>query len=105
MPDTVDAYTHRIGRTGRAEETGEAFTFAMPVDALMVRDIERLFGKKLERRQLEAFNYEGFNPENALAHNSSQSSPPSYSNQRSNGNGRNPRNQDRRQNIRSRNGR
>jgi ATP-dependent RNA helicase RhlE len=105
MPDTVDAYTHRIGRTGRAEETGEAFTFAMPEDALMVRDIERLLGKKLERRQLEAFNYEGFNPENALAHNSSQSSPRSYSNQRSNGNGRNPRNQDRRQNIRSRNGR
>ena len=29
MPDTVDAYTHRIGRTGRAEQTGEAFTFAV----------------------------------------------------------------------------
>ena len=27
MPDTVDAYTHRIGRTGRAEQSGEAFTF------------------------------------------------------------------------------
>ena len=26
MPDTVDAYTHRIGRTGRAEKTGDAFS-------------------------------------------------------------------------------
>jgi ATP-dependent RNA helicase RhlE len=29
MPDTVDAYTHRIGRTGRAHQTGEAFTFSV----------------------------------------------------------------------------
>jgi ATP-dependent RNA helicase RhlE len=66
MPDTVDAYTHRIGRTGRAEETGEAFTFAMPEDAAMVRDIEKAIGKRLERRQLADFDYGGFNPQIAL---------------------------------------
>jgi ATP-dependent RNA helicase RhlE len=32
MPDTVDAYIHRIGRTGRAQATGKAFTFCTPED-------------------------------------------------------------------------
>lgn len=64
MPDTVDAYTHRIGRTGRAEELGEAFTFAIPdEDAIMVRDIEKVLGKPLERRRLESFDYGDFTPE------------------------------------------
>ncbi|MCB0092272.1 MAG: DEAD/DEAH box helicase, partial [Caldilineaceae bacterium] len=38
MPDTVDAYTHRIGRTGRAHATGEAFTFMEQGDESMVRE-------------------------------------------------------------------
>jgi len=63
MPDTVDAYTHRIGRTGRAERTGEAFTLATYADALMVRDIEKLLGEKLERRRLDGFEYGEFDPE------------------------------------------
>ena len=37
MPNTVDAYIHRIGRTGRMEQTGEAFTFTLPEDELLVR--------------------------------------------------------------------
>jgi len=57
MPDTVDAYTHRIGRTGRAELTGEAFTFVTPKDELMVREIERLLGTRVERRKLANFDY------------------------------------------------
>jgi ATP-dependent RNA helicase RhlE len=57
MPDTVDAYTHRIGRTGRAEQTGEAFTFTSPADEWLVRDIERLLGTRIERRRLEDFDY------------------------------------------------
>jgi ATP-dependent RNA helicase RhlE len=60
MPDTVDAYTHRIGRTGRAQETGEAFTFATPDDAPMVRSIERLLGYRINRRELDGFAYEDF---------------------------------------------
>jgi ATP-dependent RNA helicase RhlE len=60
MPDTVDAYTHRIGRTGRAEQSGEAFTFATPADEPMVRDIERVLGTALERRRLTGFDYGGF---------------------------------------------
>ena len=63
MPDTVNAYTHRIGRTGRAERTGEAFTLATYGDALMVRDIERVLGERIERRRLDGFEYDDFAPE------------------------------------------
>lgn len=57
MPDTSDAYTHRIGRTGRAAKTGDAFTFIGCEDEEMVRSIERVLGEKLERRTLDGFDY------------------------------------------------
>jgi superfamily II DNA/RNA helicase len=57
MPDTADAYTHRIGRTGRAAKTGDAFTFMTREDGDMVRSIERVLGEKVERRTLEGFDY------------------------------------------------
>jgi ATP-dependent RNA helicase RhlE len=63
MPDTVDAYTHRIGRTGRIEKSGEAFTFAEPEDEAMVRQIEKVLGAPIERRRLPGFEYHGFVPE------------------------------------------
>ncbi|MCL2615907.1 MAG: DEAD/DEAH box helicase [Dehalococcoidia bacterium] len=58
MPDTTDAYTHRVGRTGRIDQTGEAYTFICPEDAEMVHAIERMLGKKVERRLLTGFNYD-----------------------------------------------
>jgi ATP-dependent RNA helicase RhlE len=57
MPDTADAYTHRIGRTGRAAKTGDAFTFIVREDEDMVRSIERVLGEKVERRILKDFDY------------------------------------------------
>lgn len=57
MPDTVDAYTHRIGRTGRAAKTGDAFTFIIPEDETMVCSIERVLGENVERRTLDGFDY------------------------------------------------
>ncbi|MBF0329751.1 MAG: DEAD/DEAH box helicase [Nitrospirae bacterium] len=57
MPDTSDAYTHRIGRTGRAAKTGDAFTFITREDADMVRSIERVLGETVERRTIEGFDY------------------------------------------------
>ncbi len=57
MPDTADAYTHRIGRTGRATKTGDAFTFITHEDEEMVRSIERVLGEKVERRILKGFEY------------------------------------------------
>jgi ATP-dependent RNA helicase RhlE len=58
MPDTVDAYTHRIGRTGRAAKTGDAFTFMTREDGEMVRSIERVLGNRVERRTLPGFDYQ-----------------------------------------------
>ena len=58
MPDTVDAYTHRIGRTGRAEKTGDAFTLITREDEDIVRSIERMLGEKVERRTINGFAYE-----------------------------------------------
>jgi ATP-dependent RNA helicase RhlE len=57
MPDTTDAYTHRIGRTGRAAKTGDAFTFVTHEDEAMVRSIERVLGDKVERRTVKGFDY------------------------------------------------
>jgi len=57
MPDTADAYTHRIGRTGRAAKTGDAFTFVTREDEDMVKSIERVLGEKVERRTLKGFDY------------------------------------------------
>ncbi|MGI9569027.1 MAG: helicase-related protein, partial [Desulfobulbia bacterium] len=47
MPGTTEAYTHRTGRTGRANKTGEAFTFATADDHKMVKNLERALKEKL----------------------------------------------------------
>jgi len=57
MPDCPDSYTHRIGRTGRAEKTGDAFTFVTREDEAMVHSIERVLGARVERRLLQGFDY------------------------------------------------
>lgn len=57
MPDTADAYIHRIGRTGRAQRTGDAFTLVTPEDNDMIRSLERIMGQPLKREILEEFDY------------------------------------------------
>ena len=57
MPDTSDAYIHRIGRTGRAERTGDAFTLVTPEDSDMVRALEKIMGKPLPKLTLPDFDY------------------------------------------------
>jgi ATP-dependent RNA helicase RhlE len=57
MPDTSDAYIHRIGRTGRAEKTGDAFTFVTPDDGDLVRTLEKIIGHPLLRQTLPGFDY------------------------------------------------
>jgi ATP-dependent RNA helicase RhlE len=59
MPDTADTYTHRIGRTGRACNTGEAFTFIAQADEPLVRQVEKILGARIERRSLPGFVPEG----------------------------------------------
>lgn len=47
LPDVPETYIHRIGRTGRAGNSGVAFTFCTQDEHMMVRDIQKLMGKKL----------------------------------------------------------
>lgn len=57
MPDTVEAYTHRIGRTGRADKSGDAFSFVTSQERDLVWSIEHVLGEQIERRTLEDFDY------------------------------------------------
>ncbi|RIK29866.1 MAG: RNA helicase [Anaerolineae bacterium] len=57
MPDTADAYIHRIGRTGRAQRTGDAFTLVTDEDKDMIRTLERIMGQPLKRETLADFDY------------------------------------------------
>jgi len=50
MPDTSEAYTHRIGRTGRMRSVGAAISLVTPEDLPMLRAIEKMLGHRLERR-------------------------------------------------------
>jgi len=84
MPDTVDAYTHRIGRTGRAHRTGEALTFVTRDDEPLVRAIEKVLGKRIERRRLPGFNYGGFASESQSQGNRPKQSQRTRSNRKHN---------------------
>jgi len=63
IPDTADAYVHRIGRTGRAEREGQAFTLVTPEDEKMVRDIEKRVGYKIPTVWLDNFDYKAAAPQ------------------------------------------
>jgi ATP-dependent RNA helicase RhlE len=63
MPDSVDAYIHRIGRTGRAQATGAALTLCVPEDEVMIREIEHILGTKIKRERLTGFDYSQHAPE------------------------------------------
>ncbi|GAP62267.1 hypothetical protein ARMA_0690 [Ardenticatena maritima] len=58
VPDTVDAYTHRIGRTGRADQTGEAISFVSRHDRSLVHSLEKTLGERIERRWMEGAQFD-----------------------------------------------
>ena len=55
MPATADSYTHRIGRTGRADKTGDALTFVCVEDKGPLRAIEQMLGGKLKYIKMDGF--------------------------------------------------
>ena len=55
VPDTVEAYTHRIGRTGRAEREGDAITMITPEDGKQVRAIEQALRMRIPRVAIDGF--------------------------------------------------
>jgi ATP-dependent RNA helicase RhlE len=62
VPENPEDYVHRIGRTGRAQAVGDAFTLVTPENASDVRDIERFIGQKIPELKLEGFHYKAFTP-------------------------------------------
>jgi len=62
MPENTDAYIHRIGRTGRVDRTGDAFTFVTSADTAMVNSLEHILNAKIERRMLDGFDYKSAAP-------------------------------------------
>ncbi len=57
MPMQAEDYVHRIGRTGRAQAIGEAYTLVTPADERMVNRIEYVLQQKLERRKVDGIDY------------------------------------------------
>ena len=65
VPLAPEDYIHRIGRTGRMDATGDAFTFVSPQEENELRRIERVLGKRLPRVTMPDFDYSA-RPEGAL---------------------------------------
>ena len=57
VPQQAEDYVHRIGRTGRAAKTGDAFTFMCADEIAMVRTIERMIGKPIPRISEVGFDF------------------------------------------------
>jgi ATP-dependent RNA helicase RhlE len=55
MPNTPDAYTHRIGRTGRGDREGKAYTFVTAEDHSLVAQVERRLEMSIPRREVDGF--------------------------------------------------
>jgi ATP-dependent RNA helicase RhlE len=56
VPNTADAYTHRIGRTGRSEQSGIACTFVTSGDRAWIRATERKIGHAIRRHRVDGFD-------------------------------------------------
>ena len=57
VPENAEDYVHRIGRTGRAQNSGDAFTLVTEDDVRDARSIERYMGRPVERKKIEGFPY------------------------------------------------
>src|SRR5580765_6238438 len=57
VPEHPEDYVHRIGRTGRAQNVGDAFTLTSGQELPALQAIERFIGQKIPRLKLENFSY------------------------------------------------
>ncbi|MBQ3526387.1 MAG: DEAD/DEAH box helicase [Akkermansia sp.] len=57
VPENPEDYVHRIGRTGRAEAQGDAFTLLTADEVDFAKSVELFIKQKVERRKLEGFDY------------------------------------------------
>jgi ATP-dependent RNA helicase RhlE len=57
VPQQAEDYVHRIGRTGRAANEGDAFTFMSPDEIAMVKSIERVIGQPIPRISVPGYDF------------------------------------------------
>jgi ATP-dependent RNA helicase RhlE len=57
VPENAEDYVHRIGRTGRAEQEGDAFTLLTADELDFADSVERFIDRKISRKKLEGFEY------------------------------------------------
>jgi ATP-dependent RNA helicase RhlE len=62
VPQQPEDYVHRIGRTGRAAATGDAYTFMAPDEIAMVRSIERVIGEPIPRISVPGYDFGSVKP-------------------------------------------
>ena len=58
VPPFAEDYVHRVGRTGRANATGDACTLVSPDEERTLRSIEQSLGRRLPRQKIPGFDYE-----------------------------------------------
>ena len=75
FPMHSEDYVHRIGRTGRANEIGDAISFVTPEDHGELRSLERFIGRGIVRRRAEGFNYAASAPAGGVAPERTPRSP------------------------------
>ena len=101
VPNTPDAYTHRIGRTGRAERSGRALTFVTRDDVGWLRATERKLGSRIARHAAEGFEVESIGSGNGGAPSRRGGRTGGNAQRRSNNNSRPRRGHGRRRRSRS----
>ena len=57
VPAVAEDYVHRVGRTGRAQAVGTAFTLVSPEEEGNIRSIEKAIGRRLPRVTVPDFDY------------------------------------------------
>jgi ATP-dependent RNA helicase RhlE len=63
VPGMAEDYVHRVGRTARVDELGDALTLVSPAEEADFRAIERAIGRRIERHTLAGFDYTARAPE------------------------------------------
>jgi ATP-dependent RNA helicase RhlE len=75
VPSAAEEYVHRIGRTGRAGDRGDALVLVSPEEGELLARIERRLGKRLPRRRLDDFDYTAPPPPRTASRQPRASSP------------------------------
>ena len=84
LPNVPEDYVHRIGRTGRAGESGHALSLVSADEGKLLAGIEKLIKKQLPRKEVE-----GFEPTNILPLKPKAKADPSKARNRTGNGGRN----------------